>query len=79
MPTPLLLPSQSDVESAGAAGGSAEQPPSQTTFKSASSSIWPEVWLKNFQLDTAVGHLGARLCPEEASVWKILGAAAHRT
>ena len=31
-PTPLLLPSQSEVESAGAEGGSAEQPPSHTTW-----------------------------------------------
>ena len=43
MPTPLLLPSQSDAESAGAAGGSAEQPPSQTTFSVASASTAPEV------------------------------------
>ena len=32
VPTPLLLPSQSEVESAGAEGGSAEQPPSHTTW-----------------------------------------------
>ena len=63
MPTPLLLPSQSDVESAGAAGGSAEQPPSQTTFNVASASMFPEVWLKNSQVDTAVGHFGALLPP----------------
>ena len=33
VPTPLLLPSQSEVESAGAEGGSAEQPPSHTTWR----------------------------------------------
>ena len=63
MPTPLLLPSQSDVESAGAAGGSAEHPPSHTTFSVASSSISPEVWLKKAHEDTAVGHFGASLLP----------------
>ena len=63
MPTPLLLPSQSDVESAGAAGGSAEQPPSHTTFSVESASIFPEVWLKNSHEDTAVGHFGALLPP----------------
>ena len=33
VPTPLLLPSRSEVESAGAEGGSAEQPPSHTTWR----------------------------------------------
>ena len=67
MPTPLLLPSQSEAESAGAAGGSAEQPPSQTTFNVASSSMFPEVWLKKLQVDTAVGHFGALLPPRKGN------------